>query len=354
MTVMGVAGCTALIIAALGIEDSISNIANYQFDDIMTYDYDIYFKEELTDDDKNDFRKDHGDILTENVFIVKETFELVIDNKTKTFSVIATDDENITNLIDLHIDGENIPYPNDGEVVISHKLASEADASIGGTVTIKINDTKNVNATVCGIFENYVDNYIYMTENTYEMLFDVEAEYLNAISSTNNEDLDLVAETLASDNKVSTIISTRGIRDMVDDTMTSLNYVIWVVLGFAIALAFVVVYNLNNINITERTREIATLKVLGFYPDETYVYVYRENIFLTSLGILVGLFIGKGLLTFIMHEIQVDFVVFKTQIFPESYLIAIVVTFLITILVNRMLKGKIDSINMAESLNSGE
>ena len=136
--------------------------------------------------------------------------------------------------------------------------------------------------------------------------------------------------------------------------MSSLNYVVWLVLGFALALAFVVVYNLNNINITERTREIATLKVLGFYPKETYVYVYRENIVLTGLGIIIGLILGKGLLTFIMNAIQVDFVTFKQQIFPHSYLVAIIVTFLLTILVNLILRNKIDYINMAESLNSGE
>ena len=354
MTVLGVAGCTALIIAALGIKDSIGNVANYQFDDIMTYDYDIYFTEELSEEERIEFTDKYADILSENVFIAKETFELVKGSQTKTFNVVTTDDSNITNLIDLHLEDEDVPYPEDGQVAISHKMAEQADISIGDNITIKVSDTKQVEASVGGIFENYIDNYMYMTENTYEMLFNQEAEYLNAIASRNIEDLDEVAKKLTSHEKVAAIISTQNIRDSVDDTMTSLNYVIWVVLAFALALAFVVVYNLNNINITERTHEIATLKVLGFYPKETYIYVFRENIILTAIGILFGLILGKGLLIFIMNEIQVDFVAFKLQVFPESYLTAVIVTFLLTVLVNRMLKGKIDNINMTESLNSGE
>ncbi len=354
MTVLGIAGCTALIIAALGIKDSIGNVGNYQFDDIMTYDYEIYFTEDLSEEEIKEFNSKYADILSENVFIAKETFELVNGNQTKTFNVIATNNNNITNLIDLHLEDQEVPYPKDGEVAVSHKIANQADLSIGDKITIKVNDTKQVKATVGEIFENYIDNYMYMTENTYEMLFNEKIEYLNSIASIETEVLDEVAETLTNDEKVAAIISTQNIRDIVDDTMQSLNYVIWVVLAFALALAFVVVYNLNNINITERTREIATLKVLGFYPKESYIYVYRENIILTAIGILLGLILGKVLLTFIMSEIQVDFIAFKLQVFPESYIAAIIVTFLLTLLVNRMLKGKIDNINMASSLNSGE
>ncbi len=354
MTVMGVAGCTALIIAALGIEDSIGNIANYQFDDIMKYDYELYFSKELTSEERENFNENYSDILSENVFIVKETFELIKGSETKSFYVVASQDESINKLIDLHIDGEPVPFPEDGKVLLSQKLASEAGVSVGDFVTIKIDDTKNVDAIIGGIFENYINHYMYMSETTYDMLFDDDAKYLNSFATSKVDDLDSVAEELTNNEDVVALVSTQSIRSSVLDTMSSLNYVVWLVLAFAIALAFVVVYNLNNINITERTREIATLKVLGFYPKETYVYVYRENIFLTGLGIFVGLFLGKWLLTFVMGAIQVDFVSFKQQIFPQSYLIAVGLTFLLTILVNFMLRNKIDYINMAESLNSGE
>lgn len=354
MTVMGVAGCTALIIAALGIEDSVGNIANYQFDDIMNYDYELYFSEGLSSEDINDFNEKYSDILSDNIFIAKETFEIIKDNQSKSFNLIASQNENISNLIDFHMEGEKVAFPEDGQVLLSHKLASEFGVKVGDRVKIKISDTENVDAIVGGIFENYINHYMYMSENTYQTLFSKEAKYLNSYATTNIEDLDRVANELTNDEDIIALVSTQSIRSAVEDTMSSLNYVVWLVLGFALALAFVVVYNLNNINITERTREIATLKVLGFYPKETYVYVYRENIVLTGLGIIVGLILGKGLLTFIMNAIQVDFVTFKQQIFPHSYLVAIIVTFLLTILVNLILRNKIDYINMAESLNSGE
>ena len=354
MTVMGVAGCTALIIAALGIEDSIGNIANYQFDDIMNYDYEIYYQEEVTKEAKEDFNEKYADILADNVFIVKETFEIMKGNQTKSFTLIASDDEKLTKLIDFHLEDEKVPFPKDGEVLLSHKLAKDAGVGIGDTVKIKISDTENVDAVIGGIFENYINNYMYMSEATYKTLFDKELKYLNSFATTNLDDLDRVTSELTNDDNIVAIVSSQSIRSSVEDTMSSLNYVVWLVLGFAIALAFVVVYNLNNINITERAREIATLKVLGFYPNETYIYVYRENITLTGIGIVAGLFLGKWLLTFVMNAITVDFVTFKQQIFPQSYLMAVIATFLLTILVNLILRNKIDYINMAESLNSGE
>ena len=186
------------------------------------------------------------------------------------------------------------------------------------------------------------------------MLFNEEAKPLNSFAKVGENDLDNTTKILLEDKDVATVISTHFVRDMVDDAMKSLDYVVWLVLGFALALAFVVVYNLNNINITERAHEIATLKVLGFYPKETHSYVSRENIFLTELGIFVGLLLGNCLLTWIMKQIQVDFVSFKQQIFPQSFLIASITTFLLTILVNWILRGKIDRIYMTDSLNSGE
>lgn len=354
MTVMGIAGCTALIVAALGIKDSIGNIANYQFDDIMTYDFEIYYSDDLQDKDKKAYQEKYGDLISENVFLTKETFELVKGNQTKTFNLIATDDKSITNIINFNYEGGTVSYPKDGEVLLSHSLAEHADVSIGDTVTIKISDTKNVEALVGGIFENHIDNYMFMSDTTYKMLLNEEAKHLNSFAKVNEKDLDTTAKILLDDESITAVVSTHLLRDMVDDTMISLDYVIWLVLGFALALAFVVVYNLNNINITERAYEIATLKVLGFYQNETHSYVFRENLFLTALGIFVGLILGNSLLTFIMAQIQVDFVSFKQQIFPLSFLVAIIITFLLTILVNWILRGKIDKIDMTESLNSGE
>lgn len=178
MTVMGIAGCTALILAALGIKDSIGNIANYQFDNIMTYDYEVYYLDEQDKDNKEKYT----DLLSENIFVTKETFELLKDNKTKTFNLISTDDESITNIINFHYKGEAVSYPKDGEVLLNQKLAEQVGGSIGKTVTIKISDTKNIEATVGGVFENHIDNFMFMTDNTYKMLFNKEAKHLNSFA----------------------------------------------------------------------------------------------------------------------------------------------------------------------------
>ena len=134
--------------------------------------------------------------------------------------------------------------------------------------------------------------------------------------------------------------------------MTSMNYIVFVIIACAGALAFIVLYNLNNINITERIREIATIKVLGFYKKETATYVFRENTVLTGIGCAVGLVLGRLLHIYVMHEVDIDMMSFDVHVEPVSYLLSILLTFVFTWLINRIMSGKLDKINMAESLKS--
>lgn len=354
MTVLGIAGCTSLVVAAMGISDSIRNIVNDQFDSIMTYDYSISFAENQNKEEREDFESEFADILSECVFVSSEELEAIQNNKVKRVSVIATDDPDITKVIGLHYKGKTIPYPSFGKAAVSDKLAKDFGLTPGKIITIKINDTETVNVEIESVFENYLYNYLFMTAETYESLFKKEIGYNTAYASTENEEKYQVSAKLSKGGNVINVSVLNDMRIMVDNMMKSLDYIIWLVIICAGALGFVVIYNLNNINITERSREIATIKVLGFFSNETREYVYRESILLTVIGTLLGLGLGKLLHEFIMSQINVEGVSFKVQIFGSSYLIAVLATFTVTILVNLILRKKIEKINMTESLKSVE
>lgn len=354
MIILGVSGCTALIVAAMGISDSIRNIANNQFDDIMVYDYNISFIEEQGIEDREGFTNKYEDDLSEVVFVVTDEVEVVNQSTLKKASLVATDNPNITDMIKLNYNGDVVAYPKDGQVAINDKLAKDFNVKVGDIITIKINEIETVDIEVGGIFENYVSNYLFMTERTYQELFSHEASYSNAYARTDKEDLYQVSAELTNDEDIASVAVINDMRLMVENMMKSLDDIILLVIVCAIALGFVVVYNLNNINITERNREVATIKVLGFYDNETRAYVYRETTILTILGALLGLVFGKLLHGFIMSEINVEAVSFKEQIFSSSYILAFVITIVLSLLVNLIFRKKIEDINMTESLKAVE
>lgn len=354
MTVFGIAGCTGLVVAAMGIGDSIRNIANDQFDTIMTYDYNITFAEEQSKEDQRDFIKAYREELSEAVFVATYEKEVGKKSRFKKATIVATEDPDITKVIGLYSNGETLDYPDYGKVVINNGLAEALGLVIGDTITIKTNEIDTVEVEISNIFENYMSNYLFMTGETYEALFGEEAIYKNAFATTDKEDLYSVSALLSNDENVANVSVINDLRVMVENMMQSLDAIIWLVIACAGALAFVVIYNLNNINITERSREIATIKVLGFYANETRSYIFRETVILTLIGSLLGLLLGRLLHGFIMDRIRIDAISFKEQIFGSSYLIAVLVTFGITFLVNLILNKKIEKVNMAESLKSVE
>ena len=213
-------------------------------------------------------------------------------------------------------------------------------------------DRRELLAVVSGICENYIFNYAYMDKGTYEEAIE-EITFKNLYVNL-PEDTD-VHEAGASVMNVGSVASVQVNADMLvrfSSMMSSMNYIVFVVIGCAAALAFIVLYNLNNINITERIREIATIKVLGFYRNETSSYVFRENMVLTAMGCGLGLALGKLLHIYVMHEVNLDMISFDVHVKTVSYLLSILLTFAFTWVVNRIMAGKLDRINMAESLKS--
>lgn len=355
MMILGIAGCTALVLTGFGIHDSVANIANFQFDDIQKYDVSAQFSDTLTEDKINKVESDHKSELDAATAVQMTSGDVTGDSITKSAYIVASDDPAITDIFDLHIDGETVPYPGKGEVLLTEKLAELTDIKTGDTVTVSVSDTEKAELKVAGLVENYVQNYLYMTGETYAMVADKGYEPKTLLLRVNDSaDEYALSAALSKTDGVSSVSVVTDTRNMIDQMMQSLNYVVALVLISAGALAFIVLFNLGNINLTERVREIATIKVLGFHSGETGAYVFRENIILSMMGIVVGLPLGVLLHTFVLMQIRVDMVSFKAVIAPVSFLLTVVMVVLFTVITDLVMRKKIAKIDMAESLKSIE
>ena len=355
MMVLGIGGCTALLMTGFGIRDSIANIAGDQFDNIMVYDFAILFDEPKDEQARRDFQADTAELLSESVFVAADTLQADTRDGMKNVNVIATDDPAISDMINLHtLDGEPLPYPTDGSVVISEKLARLTGVSAGDTIRVTLDDAREVDLPVSGVFENFVYHYILMSPDTYETLYRYDCEYDTAFADSVAADKHTAAASLLDDFDAANVSVTSDIRERVENMMISLDLVIFAVIVSAGALAFVVLFNLSNINITERIREIATIKVLGFYAPEVGAYVFRENLVLTLLGALAGIPLGLWLHAFVMSQLNYDMVNFHTVVKPMSYLFSFALTFVFAFCVDLIMRPRLDKINMVESLKAIE
>ena len=361
MMVLGISGCTALLVTGFGLQDSIQNIVEYQYDEIQVYDYSVNFKNTLTDEDQKAFEEKNKDHIKDAIFVHQSAADLVTSSRTQSLSLIAAEkDESkkFNDFVNLHRDdGTEINYPEKGEVVICKKLSEEYNLSPGDTITLQNSDMKQIKVKVSDVCENYVANFAYITTETYADEFGHEPDIKNAfVNTVSEESADVYASSgkiLKDKNVVAASVST-DFRNRIENMMKSMDYIVILVIVAAGALAFIVLYNLTNINITERIREIATIKVLGFYPKETSAYVFRENFFLTAISAVVGIFLGKLLHAFVMSQISIDTIFFDVIILPKSYIFAVLLTFLFAVIVNFVMFFKLEKINMTESLKSIE
>ncbi len=355
MMVIGISGCGALVLAAFGLKDSIGSVLTKQYGMIHTYDMSITLKDEFD----RESQKKLETVLEAGLEKYGVVLETSVDFQTEAGSksvylVTAMEPETLSDYIDMHtLKGEHIELPNKGEGVITHKMAKEYDLAVGDTIEFQNEDYQTVTVTVSGIMENFVYNYIYIHPDTYvEQLGELpkyKTIYLNVTAET---DMHLLSAALMKLDSVTAVSINEDIKARFASMMTSLDYIVLLVLGCAAALAFIVIYNLTNINITERIREIATIKVLGFYKKETASYVFRENVMLTLVGGLVGLAVGKVLHQFIMDCIKIDMVTFDVHINPISYVYSVGLTLLFALCVNKLMEKKLERISMTESLKS--
>lgn len=357
MMVLGVGGCYGLLITGFGIKDSIADVCDCQFNNIQKYDMTVSFRDNATPFEKGEFEIE-VDNIGNYLYTSTKTVDVIKENRQKSATLVVFDDSNsvlsgsdFINFLDKN--DKTISLPGPGEAIITMKMADLLDISVGDEVILRDPDMNDIRVTVSGIMRNYVYNWVYIMPETYENQMGREVNYNTAFVKTGGNGYELSTRVGKLDG-VSSVSVTDEMSKRIDSMMESLNMVVLLVISCAAALAFIVMYNLTNINITERLREIATLKVLGFYPEESAIYVFRENFILTALGCVAGFFMGYGLHRYVMYNINVEVVTFDTKILPQSYLYGILLTFAFALIVDFVLFFKLEKIKMAESLKSVE
>lgn len=358
MMILGIGGCASLVLAGLGLQDSIAGISDHQYDNIEKYDVMVAFEKELTEESHQQFQDKYEDELRNTAVFQQSTVTLKNNGVVKSSSLIVTDDENMTGSVIMREpdnDMKNVPMPGDGEAVINNKMAEMLGVEIGDEVTVEYSDTNSTTIKVSGIYRNYVHSYMFINSETYKETSGEEyAPTMMYLTFRDGTDVHEAADDISDSGDIIAISVNEDVRERIDEMMLSLNYIIILVILCAGALAFIVLFNLSNINMTERVREIATIEVLGFYPRETGAYVFRESLILAVLGIIAGLPTGIVLHRFIMEQINVDMVSFNETIDPVSYIYAVVIVLCFTFIVDRIMRRKLKRINMAEALKSIE
>ena len=361
MMVIGIGGCTALLVTGYGIKDTIADIADMQYEEVQLYDMSATLKEEYPAADTADF-SELTEVLSESSEDWMPFCEIAMDltgrSGVKTANVVIPQDTGAAQeYIRLRTEeGEDIPWPGEEEAVISAKLARKCGIRVGDTVTLRTEDGEKLKVKVAALSRNYIYNYVYISPETWKLDNGSDPVYKSIYihaSEGAQENRELSEKLLACD-VVSAVAVNADMLSQINKMMGSLDAVVLLVILCAGALAFIVIYNLTNINITERIREIATIKVLGFRPKETASYVFRENVVLTALGTIVGLGAGICLHRFVIANIDVDMVTFQPRVLPFSFVKSILLTFVFMVIVDVVMYLKLERINMAESLKSVE
>lgn len=361
MTIIGISGCSALLLAGFGIRDSIGQIAVYQFDEIISYSASAKFADDLLLSEKQDYIIElKKKTETQDAMLISESSgKLLVNNDELAVSIIVPyDNEQFKSFYNLRVrqDQTSLSIKTSG-IIISEKAANDLNLKIDDKVTIANSDDYKEQATVVGITENYVGHYVFMSAAYYKNLFELSPNYNTTIIRLNDNSKELESSygTELIDSKMITSITFySGLADQFKDMIKSLNLVVVVMIISAGLLAFVVLYNLSNVNISERMREIATIKVLGFTQREVSSYVYREIALLTFIGSLFGLLLGKALHLFIMKIAELESVMFGREIYFISYIYAIIITLIFSLIVNIAMNKKLQNIKMVESLKSVE
>lgn len=360
MTVIGIGGCTALIVTGFGLHESIFDVLDKQFDEISLYDATVGLDEDLTEEQKQGIENylDGEEAVADYMFTYQQMMDASTTGTSYDVYLFAVDDvEEFGRFVDLRHRSDHSPVELDGSgVVIDEKLSELLDVSVGDTITLE--GDQRVEAVVADITENYVYHYVYLTRDLYTQLYG--EDYQNNVMLLAYQDgmgVDVsnqTSETLMKMDGVASYSYIATIRDSFEDSMDAINYAVVIIIVAAAALAFVVLYNLTNINITERRSELATLKVLGFYDGETTAYVLRENVFLTIFGVILGLVLGRFLHSWMVLTVEVDLVMFGRTAPPYAYVLAAALTALFSLIVNVAAHFRLKKIDMVESLKTVE
>lgn len=355
MMVVGISGCSALLVTGFGVRDSVTNVAAQQYTEIQLYDISMTCQKPVEKELERELEQRMPEEIAAYCVVAEETMDLEVDGKIKSINLVAAESgEALEPFVDLHTTKkEHVRYPGLGEAVISHKIAEEYGVKVGDSILLRDENRREMTVKVSGIFQNFVYHYVYITTETFEEQMGEAPERKSVyINAAEGKDAHLLGTELRNIKNAASVNVNEDFLERFSSMMRSMDLIVVVVIISAAGLAFIVLYNLTNINITERIREIATIKVLGFYENETASYVFRENLTLTFLGALLGLGLGRLLHMFVMRQIKIDVITFDSRVLPVSYLYSALLAMAFAFLVNRMMKKKIDCINMTESLKS--
>lgn len=354
MMLLGISGCTALMVTGFGIKDSIADVAERQYREIQVFDLGVSLKTPANEELETRLTELSEEGIADFLCLTESNMDIVTEKGTKSIYVVAGDAGRLSDYVDMHTKGgEKIAYPGAGEGVITQKLADRYGIAMGDDVCLRDGDMHEMTVKITAVMENYVNNYLYLSEDTMESFYGGNLEKKTVyVNLKEDADPHALAATIMELEETASVDVNQDTVERVGSMMESLNIIVVIVIICAAGLAFIVLYNLTNINITERIREIATIKVLGFFKRETESYVFRENLLLTVLGMFPGLVLGKFLHAFVMSQIQIDLIAFDTRVAPVSYLYSAILTVVFAWLVNRGMSGKLENVSMTESLKS--
>lgn len=363
MTIIGVCGCTSLIIAGFGLRDAISNMIPKQFGEINKYNINISLKEERSGEELAKLEESllESEEITSTIGVNIQSVKIIKDDNNQSVQLIVPEDvnelEEFISLRDRKNQEEKYILDSSG-VIISEKLSNLLDIKIGDIILIENPDGDRVEVNVSKITENYLMHYIYMSPELYDEVFDTRIESNVILAKTNDlteeQENDLGRRLLEDSENISGVSFTSASEDMFATVMENMDMVVWILIIAAGLLALVVLYNLLNANISERIRELATIKVLGFYDREVYSYIARETIILTIIGILIGLAGGYFLTMYILRTCELDITMFDPDVKLLSYILGIAITVFFAIIVNIITYFSLKKIDMIESLKSVE
>jgi putative ABC transport system permease protein len=361
MTVFGIGSCMALLLVGFGIKDSIGAISDIQYVNIWHQDAFMSIDEDMSGEEKDNLLKElkTDERIAETLLVRDTTVDAGYGKNVKSsYLIVPENDKMIEDYVVFRnrLTHESYTLKDDG-IIITEKLASLLKTETGDTIYLEDSNKKRVEVTITAVMENYMFHYIFISPNLYEKLYGNVPEYNKVyIKSEKGITLDekQFAEEMLNNSSITNVTFTSDFQQRITDMLNSLNMVIYVLIISAGLLAFIVLYNLNNININERKRELATLKVLGFMDGEVGAYVYRENIMLTVIGAVAGIFLGIVLHRFVIVTAEIDSIMFGRNMKLISYVLSIVLTFGFSAFVNFVMYYKLQKINMVESLKSIE
>ncbi len=350
MMIVGISGCTALLVTGFGAKDSIVSVGEEQYVRTQKYNMEAAFSAGETEEAQKEL--DQSEYVERYLSYSSESADVLLQGTSRSVQLLVFAQDNLSDYWDLRGIGDATSYMEEGNAFISSQAAEMLGVAEGSVIELRLSERETGQVVVAGIFENFINNYVFLSKETYEKRFgEWEATAACIYSKEDEAEAAVKLRDSASISRVSLLSDSL---QTIEESLACLNYVVALLIVFAGILAFIVIYNLTNINLSERTREIATVKVLGFYPKETDSYILRENLIMSALAGLVGLPVGIALHRFVMNQIAVDGLSFLICIEKGHFVIAFLMTLLFALLINLYMHRQIEKIPMAESLKTVE